>query len=411
MFTRNRRSSFTIIGAALLIPAVAHCQSTAPPEVESLLIQGKLSDAQRQLQAQLATEPENDDIRFALGVTQTLQGLESLMQSLYRYGLNPPWQTMLPFVRLPVPTNPKPDELTNHAFRQLIENFARDLASAESTLAKIDATEVKLLLHIGLVRLDFDSDGRATVDEALWKVLAQLGRQRVDQQQAEGFVIAFDKGDVHWLRGYISLLQAWCELFLAYDTQELHDYTAQLFFPTAKVRHEFLMKRRPGWWDNLLDGIAFIHLVRLPVVDTERFARAHEHLLRTVEQSRASWSAILAETDDQHEWIPSPTQKNGVIPNMPISQEMIAGWHEVLDELEAILNGEKLVPFWRDARGKGVNLQRVFTEPRTFDLVLWVQGVAAAPYLEKGEVTDRDFWRRIQRGFRGQFFWFALWVN
>jgi len=37
--------------------------------------------------------------------------------------------------------------------------------------------------------------------------------------------------------------------------------------------------------------------------------------------------------------------------------------------------------------GPGVNLRRVFTEPREFDLVLWVQGTAAVPYLEAGEVT------------------------
>ena len=84
---------------------------------------------------------------------------------------------------------------------------------------------------------------------------------------------------------------------------------------------------------------------------------------------------------------------------------------EELDELEAILQGEKLAPFWRDAGGKGVNIKRMFTEPRTFDLVLWVQGTAAGPYLEEGKVTDQAFWNRIQRGFGGQFFWFALWVN
>jgi hypothetical protein len=43
--------------------------------------------------------------------------------------------------------------------------------------------------------------------------------------------------------------------------------------------------------------------------------------------------------------------------------------------------------------------------------VMWVQGGAALQYLEKGEQTDPDFWRRLQTEFRGQFFWFALWVN
>jgi len=228
-------------------------------------------------------------------------------------------------------------------------------------------------------------------------------------------LISFDQADVYWLRGYCHLLQAVCDVHLAYDTQELHDLTAQIFFPNAKIRHEFLRPREgqrwSPFWEDVVDFIAFIHLIKLPVAEPHRLPSAHAHLLEVIALSRQSWSAILAETDDEREWIPSPKQKNGIVPNAPITQEMVQGWHAVLDEAEAILNGEKLIPFWRADDGRGVNLKRFFTEPRTFDLVLWVQGSAAAPYLEEGETTDVDFWRRIQRGFRGQFFWFAIWVN
>ena len=44
-------------------------------------------------------------------------------------------------------------------------------------------------------------------------------------------------------------------------------------------------------------------------------------------------------------------------------------------------------------------------------VALWFQGSASAPYLEDSEVTSRDFWNRIRRGFRGQLFMFVLWVN
>ena len=80
-------------------------------------------------------------------------------------------------------------------------------------------------------------------------------------------------------------------------------------------------------------------------------------------------------------------------------------------QLEAVLEGKKLVPFWRGEKKQGVNVKRVFTEPTQFDLVLWVQGGAAIPYLEEGPMTDPGFWRDLQRGFRGQLFWFAIWVN
>jgi hypothetical protein len=42
---------------------------------------------------------------------------------------------------------------------------------------------------------------------------------------------------------------------------------------------------------------------------------------------------------------------------------------------------------------------------------VWVQGTAAAPYLEEGERTSFETWSRIQRIFRGGFIGFALWFN
>ena len=55
--------------------------------------------------------------------------------------------------------------------------------------------------------------------------------------------------------------------------------------------------------------------------------------------------------------------------------------------------------------------RRVFTEPREFDLILWIQGTAAAPYLERGERTTPEVWDRLRRVFGGEFIGFALWFN
>jgi hypothetical protein len=129
-----------------------------------------------------------------------------------------------------------------------------------------------------------------------------------------------------------------------------------------------------------------------------------------VQASRRMWKFALAERDADREWIPNPHQ-TGVIPNIQVSQEQLDRWMEFLDEVDALLEGRKLLPFWRNAGGKGVNLKRVFTEPRRFDLVLWVQGTAATPYLEDGTVTRQEFWERLQRTFGGNFIGFAIWWN
>ena len=115
---------------------------------------------------------------------------------------------------------------------------------------------------------------------------------------------------------------------------------------------------------------------------------------------------ISQKTDNEREWIPNP-QQTGVL-EIKVTQEMVDTWLTVLDETGLVLQGKKLIPFWRGKPGtQGVNLRRVFTEPREIDPFLWFQGTAAAPYLEKGEMTDfanPEMWTRINRTFgRKQF--------
>ena len=131
--------------------------------------------------------------------------------------------------------------------------------------------------------------------------------------------------------------------------------------------------------------------MRFEVIEPERCRTALGHLEQVIRLSRDSWTAIEAETDDDHEWIPNAKQK-GAIPDMQVSGEMIAGWREFLDEAEAILAGRRLVRHWRLAPARGIDLRRVFLEPRTMDLVRWVQGAAAVPYVAEGECSDPEFW-------------------
>lgn len=94
---------------------------------------------------------------------------------------------------------------------------------------------------------------------------------------------------------------------------------------------------------------------------------------------------------------------------MTVTAEQIAAWHDVLDEVDALLDGEKMMPHWRfDA---GINLRRVFEEPRPFDLVLWITGPSVLPYLEDGPVLTSRQWARITDAFEGSFGSYAIWFN
>jgi hypothetical protein len=101
--------------------------------------------------------------------------------------------------------------------------------------------------------------------------------------------------------------------------------------------------------------------------------------MEMIRTSRQSWMLVLAKTDNDHEWrLPNPRQTSML--GIPVTREMIDGWQGVLTEMEGILEGRKLVPFWRDytrvigparpipMEGRGVNLKRFFDEAREFDL-------------------------------------------
>jgi hypothetical protein len=410
----------------LTLAACLAAVDDAPPAplVERYLVEGRLADGEKAALEALEKDPKDAQARFGLGVVQFLRGVERMAQALHRYGLrSEAFGNLVPFLRLPVPRNDEPAQLRYEDLRSVFRTWLDDMARAEATLAKVDDEAVKLRLHFGRVRLDLDGDGRAGDAETLWRIYArynaraQPGRpEGVSADEAEKFVIAFDRGDVAWLRGYCHLLSALAEAYLAYDARDLFNHSAHLVFARPVTPYTFL--KNPGdpqrWFNDtgtITDLIATVHMIRLPVVEPRRMAQALRHIEAMLRLSRESWKHYLAETDDDAEWISNPKQST-VMPGGKVTDEMVKGWTEFLDEAEAIFAGKVLVPFWRDPGGsRGVNLRRVFTEPHGFDLVLWVQGTAAAPYLEEGTITKPELWQRMQRLFRGEFIGFALWFN
>ncbi|HEY1064511.1 MAG TPA: hypothetical protein VGE52_00315 [Pirellulales bacterium] len=413
--------------------------------MESYLLAGKLAEGEQALQARLTVAPQDDQARFGLGVVQFLQTFEHAGASAYRYGLRTE-RTFLrtaPEIRELLPQNPNPETLTYPAARQILQTVAEDLAKVEATLAAVKDPSVKLPLYVALVK--FDLFGQKTPVSAV-VVLQRLGgfpgrpaapaatfppaspdeqkaRAEELQRQAAQLVVTFDRGDVNWLRGYCHFAAAWCELFLSVDGEHAFDCGAHLWFENVKTPYPFLMEDRRPLDENpfgnrpvFSDVLSMIHqMIRLPVKEPARVGAALAHLEAMVSEAKEMWKFILAEADDENEWIPNPKQHSVVGVN--VTQEMVDVWNETLDEAGLILKGEKLIPFWRgEVLTRGVNFRRVFTEPRTFDLIEWIQGVGAAPYLEEGPLTkfaDSEVGSRMSEAFGGpaNFIGFGFWFN
>ena len=81
-----------------------------------------------------------------------------------------------------------------------------------------------------------------------------------------------------------------------------------------------------------------------------------------VAENREFWARVALETDNDHEWLPNDNQQSALGIELPPGTG--AAWMIVLADFEAVMNGEKLVPYWRVGAPAGMNVGKIFTDPR-----------------------------------------------
>jgi hypothetical protein len=372
-----------------------------------------------------------------LGVLRFSRGIERFAQAMYRHGLRPGGRSAAPvLLGLELPRgNPNPQPLSYAQFRIILSDLSADMRGADEALAKVGETDLKLPIDLHTLRIDIDGDGKAAPGEELFNLVRHgVG----DPSNAtEPFVVAFDTADVQWLRGYSNLIGALVDFWLAYDFETTFNATFQAFFPAnAPTNDAKILAEGQGSYGgtdgrDFADLIAMVHLINWQVVEPARLESARKRMLDVIALNRLTWKLARAEKDDDREWLPNPRQKGGVMPFFSVTDERIDAWLAAIGEIEEVLEGRRLMPHWRFSppdlslgfvepkpgeepkplMGVGVNLKRFFAEPRPFDLVLWVTGHAALPYLEKGEISRFSAWSQAERIFEGNLFTYAFWFN
>ena len=103
----------------------------------------------------------------------------------------------------------------------------------------------------------------------------------------------------------------------------------------------------------------------------------------------------------------------------------MAGGLDKLDRIAHVVGYPYWDPFERSGRSRLIDYSfacsvlpalvrwatKVFLEPREFDLLYWIQGSAAAPYLREGEFTTPGTWAQLQRVFDRRVFRYSFWFN
>lgn len=392
-----------VIACLCLLTLNSGIQAEQPPLVEQYLHSGQLQAGEHALQAALLKSPKDDEARFGLGLLKIVRGVERLGQSFYDHGLKPT-STAVPFIRLPVPTNPDPSPISYAKFRRILDQFARDLDDADATLALITDDNVKLRIRLAGIKVDLDGDGQAT-DKFLDILNKLMGSPPDLLRKNPEFRVHFDRGDVSWFRAYCHLLSSMLEFYMAIDTESAFYFFAKDHFPRVRpVLSEAEEKQ--------LSEKSMLRTFSITISDPQRLNRFRLHMLQVCKLNRDTWRFIRAENDDDYEWLPNSKQRG--IFDMPVREDMVSGWLSMMNELESALEGTKLLPIGMvlSSGGKGLNLKKLLEDPPSqIDFNAVMRDGPAAKYLENGTDMDMNAIFSAMRAFdnplrMGYFAWF-----
>lgn len=360
----------------------------------------------------LVADPE---AQFGVGLLTLAQGFEGLGQGFYRHGLDIGAGREFGLF-FPVPANPNPAPLDYDSFRGIINGFVVAMDRAQTAFEAARGGDYVVPVDLMQLRLDLNADGRADDSEMVGGLLLSMisGDNPVTGSEVLPAVeIGFDAADAIWFSGYTQVFAAQGDFLLAHDFQQLFETGFHRLFPKAGLPMQKYLRGGQVALDPetdaaIADAVSVIHTLNWPVSDQARFQRVRQRLLSVIALSRQNWDAILLETDDNRELLPSPKQTS-IVPDVAITDETVAAWRATLDTAEQILNGELLVPHWRFRQG--FDLKAWFDTSTHNDLVLLFTGPDALPYLKEGPVADVQSFAAANAVFGNDWLGYAFWFN
>ena len=397
------------MGLALVFASLSASAGAAPP-LDDFLRDGRYRDG-----LAAYAQPTDNAERFSLAVLQALDGFQRFSAGLGGLGLHPDLaRSGIPFFRAaaaaPAPETAAP--ATPDTVAGLFRDLQTSLRQANATLAAMDDESFGVTVNASRARMDVDGDGTVASNEMLMASMGRVLGLPMPAPGADDLLLRFDLADAAWLQGYTHFLCGLLDVLAAYDWMPVWNQCAHVVFrdpqPVPPIAAQTIEGRRREM-TQILDVVAALHEMRLDILRPDALRGARDDFRAMVACSRTCWRRVQEETDNDHEWLPAPAQTGPG--GARVTAEQIEGWHRVLDELDAVLSGQKLLAHWRLKPGTGINLDKLVNAPPRLDLVLLVQGSALLPYVEEGPASNQATWRTLMQPFGPGFARFALWSN
>jgi hypothetical protein len=369
--------------AAALLTLLA-TPALAETDASALIAAEGLRGAEAALAALPAPTPSE---RFALGGVRFLGGIERALQLRYAVGMSGGLTETsgLPVLRLPLPDNPSPQPFEPVMIEALFAGVEADMAGAIEALGGVgDEDDVAVVIDTADLWFDVDANGARAPGEGVFEVAgAMLG---AGLEPLPSVTIRFDTADAAWLAAYAHLLSGLSEAVLAVGPAEAIGRVLDAREGFAAVG---LPPPDPYGLSSFTDQVDYAAIVALALdgaPDPIRTRAARDHLLALVEENRRFWQLVAREADNDAEWIPSKRQSSAT--GLPFPPDTGRVWLDVLAEVEGVLRGDLLIPYWRVGPGAGLDLGALLEDPPDLGVAGLVQGAALVPYLRRGKVAD-----------------------
>jgi hypothetical protein len=239
--------------------------------------------------------------------------------------------------------------------RAALAAFDRELVKVDADLAIAEA-DPTFAIEVCLACWRYDWTGDKEINERDERMLEieydSRGAELEENDPRRRPTFRLDHGDVIWARAMISFQRMLVHLGMAYR------------------------------WSALASLRGDLQVLRIPLDSADEVKRAGELALAALDHAERCRQAYLAETDDDREWVPNPTQKNHPVP-LEVDAALYETWGGALSDLRGLVRGETglplgelvaLVPEYHGPTNLGyVDVGRVFSAPR--DVVIDVRGI------------------------------------